>query len=57
MKNKTRIKATFNGPYIIEGNAPIQETTIEKDPITQSWIYKKGKHLKSKKEPMKLENP
>ena len=54
MKNKTRIKATFNGPYIVEGNTPIQETTIEKDPITQSWIYKKGKRLKSKEGAVKL---
>ena len=53
-KKKTRIHATFNGPYIIEGKVPIQETTIEKDSSTQSWTYKKGKRFHSEKESVKL---
>ena len=54
IKPKTRIKATFNGPYVVEGMAPIQEQTIEKDPATQGWIYSKGKRLKTAQENVKL---
>ncbi|MGN0919195.1 MAG: CDGSH iron-sulfur domain-containing protein [Alphaproteobacteria bacterium] len=54
MTGKTKIKATFNGPYIVEGNAPIRETTIEKDTLTQSWTYKQGKRLQASKKPVKL---
>lgn len=50
----TKIKATFNGPYIVEGKAPIQEMTITKDSDTQHWTYKKGRHLKSGNTEIKL---
>ena len=53
-KKKTRIHATFNGPYVIEGKPPIQEQTIEKDAITKGWNYKKGKRLKTSEDPIKL---
>ena len=44
----------LNGPYIGEGEPPIQEMSIEKDASTQSWQYRKGKSFKSKKTPVKL---
>ena len=53
-KQKTKIKATFNGPYIVEGTAPIQEKTIEKDPLTQTWTYTQGKRLNTAENPVKL---
>jgi len=46
-KKRTRIYATFNGPYVVEGRAPIREMTIKKDSDTQSWTYKQGKTFKS----------
>ena len=52
--SKTRIKASFNGPYIIEGKAPIQETTIQKDPVQQGWTYVPGKRFKPTENPVKL---
>ena len=53
-KSKTRIRTSFNGPYVIEGNIPIQEMSIEKDPITQNWVYKQNSPVKTPRKPTKL---
>jgi len=54
LKKKIRIHATFNGPYVVEGKAPIQEMAIEKDESSKAWTYKPKKRLNSKKESVKL---
>ena len=54
MTHKTKIKATLNGPYVVEGKAPIQETSIKKDSHTQSWVYKPGKRFTSTEKSVKL---
>ena len=53
-KKKVKIRATFNGPYIVEGKAPIQETAIEKDITNQGWIYKQENRLNPEGESVKL---
>ena len=51
---KVKIHTTNNGPYILEGTAPIREQAIVKDSATQSWCYKKGKRIKTSEKPIKL---
>ena len=54
IKRKTKIKATFNGPYVVEGKIPIQETSITRDPLSQNWTYRKGKRLSPRDHSTKL---
>ncbi|MBO7484110.1 MAG: CDGSH iron-sulfur domain-containing protein [Alphaproteobacteria bacterium] len=51
---KTRIHATYNGPYIVEGKASIQEKTIKKDPTSNAWTYAQGKQIRPKEKTTKL---
>ena len=54
MSKKIRIRASFNGPYIIEGKVPIREKNIKKEAQTNNWIYSEGNTIKKTKKQTKL---